>query len=114
VKETLEEVLEKINEALGEYAPVTETHWPEWALSLKEAQGKIIEEIEEIDIGGDSAQLEKLWQEFISWDNGESGTDGSAERYAKYKGAGDYKTIAFMAFVKGRSISEKVQDETGN
>jgi hypothetical protein len=107
MKETLENVLEKIEEALGEWAAVTETYCPEWALSLKDAQGKVIEAIDKLDLNAGTAQLEKLWQEFLAWDNGVNTTnDDEVERYAKHKDATDYQTIAFMAFVEGRSITK--------
>jgi hypothetical protein len=106
MKETLEEILAEIEEALGEWAPVTETYCPEWALSLKEAQGKVIEAIEKLDLGAGTARLQKLWQEFTAWDNGVNDeNDDEVERYAKHKGATGYQAIAFMAFVKGRSIA---------
>jgi hypothetical protein len=113
MKEKLNNVLEEIEAVLGDYAPVIETNCPAWALSLKEAEGKIIEAIEKTDFGDENARLERLWQEFISWDNN-NGTNGAnddeAERYAKCKGAVGYQTIAFMAFVAGCSRTEK---ETG-
>jgi hypothetical protein len=108
MKEMLENVLEKIEEALGEYAPVTETFCPEWTLPLKEAEGKVIEAIEKLDLDVGTARLEKLWQEFLAWDNGVNDTnDDETERYAKYKGATGYQAIAFMAFVEGRSIAKR-------
>jgi hypothetical protein len=104
----LNTVLKEIEEALGEYAPATEDNCPEWALSLKEAEIKIIEAIEELDLGVENVQLKKLWQEFNAWDSGANCgvNDDEAERYARHKGAHDHQAIAFMAFVEGRSISE--------
>jgi hypothetical protein len=116
VKEMLEDVIEKIEKALGDYSLLMETDCPEWALSLKEAEGKVIEAIERIEAGGINERLEKPWGEFCLWDcNAQCKNDDDAEKYARYKGATGHKIIAFMAFAAGYLTAKKeAERETGN
>jgi hypothetical protein len=105
--DVLKNIIDNIDEVLGDYAPIAETSCPEWALSLKEAQGKVIEAIERIEVGGINDRLEKLWREFCLWDcNAKCASDDDAEKYARYKGARDHKIISFMAFVAARSVAD--------
>jgi hypothetical protein len=111
VKKILNNVLGEIEVVLGKYAPAIETDCPAWALSLKEAEVNIIDAIEKIDFGEKNEQLDKLWQEFILWENGENGSnDDEAERYAEYKGASNYQVAAFRAYVEGRAETQVKED----
>jgi hypothetical protein len=116
MKKVLEDIMESVEEALGEWAPVSEVYCPEWAQALKDAQGKIIEAVQKLENTPENKSLERLWSDFIAWDagQGKGGADDEAERFAKYKGAVDYQTIAFMAFVEGRNEKKAEQNENNS